>query len=122
MRPEDLSFSTGGKPDGGIALDLKVEAVERIGAETFVYGHHTDAGEILVRVPGRSAPPIGEAITAVASRAKLHVFTRRRPPADRSVGQLGSPRSANFRPSRAENADFLQRFQKLLESRFRLPI
>jgi sn-glycerol 3-phosphate transport system ATP-binding protein len=75
VRPEDLSFHGGGRPDGGIALDLKVEAVERIGAETFVYGHHTGAGEILVRVPGESAPPIGEAITAVAPRAKLHVFT-----------------------------------------------
>ncbi len=75
VRPEDLSFSTGGKPDGGLALDLKVEAVERIGAETFVYGHHLDGGEILVRVPGENAPPIGDAITVVASRAKLHVFT-----------------------------------------------
>ncbi len=75
VRPEDLSFSTAGRPEGGLALDLKVEAVERIGAETFVYGHHKDAGEILVRVPGESAPPIGEPITAIASRAKLHVFT-----------------------------------------------
>jgi sn-glycerol 3-phosphate transport system ATP-binding protein len=75
VRPEDLAFSTNGKPEGGIALDLKVEAVERIGAETFVYGHHDHAGEILVRVPGEAAPPIGEAITAAAPRAKLHVFT-----------------------------------------------
>jgi sn-glycerol 3-phosphate transport system ATP-binding protein len=75
VRPEDLSFGTDGKPDGGLALDLKVEAVERIGAETFVYGHHQDGGEILVRLPGENAPPIGDAITAVASRAKLHVFT-----------------------------------------------
>ncbi len=74
VRPEDLTFSTGGRPDGGLALDLKVEAVERIGAETFVYGHHKEAGEILVRVPGESAPAIGEEITAIASRAKLHVF------------------------------------------------
>jgi sn-glycerol 3-phosphate transport system ATP-binding protein len=75
VRPEDLSFSANGRPDGGLALDLKVEAVERIGAETFIYGSHKDAGEVLVRVPGEAAPPVGEAITAVASRAKLHVFT-----------------------------------------------
>ena len=75
VRPEDLAFSSNGRPDGGLALDLRVEAVERIGAETFVYGHHKDGGEILVRVPGENAPPIGEAVTAVASRAKLHVFT-----------------------------------------------
>ena len=75
VRPEDLTFSSTGKPDGGLALDLRVDAVERIGAETFVYGHHGDAGEIMVRVPGEAAPPIGEPITAVAPRAKLHVFT-----------------------------------------------
>lgn len=75
VRPEDLTFSSAGKPDGGLALDLRVDAVERIGAETFVYGHHGHAGEILVRVPGEAAPPIGEAITAIAPRAKLHVFT-----------------------------------------------
>jgi sn-glycerol 3-phosphate transport system ATP-binding protein len=74
VRPEDLAFN-GGKADSGVALELKVEAVERIGAETFVYGHHNDAGEILVRMPGESAPPIGETITATATRAKLHVFT-----------------------------------------------
>ncbi|MDQ8731897.1 sn-glycerol-3-phosphate import ATP-binding protein UgpC [Bradyrhizobium sp. LHD-71] len=75
VRPEDLSFGGSGAPSGGLALDLQVEAVERIGAETFVYGHHANAGEILVRVPGEAAPPIGEAVTAVAPRAKLHVFT-----------------------------------------------
>jgi sn-glycerol 3-phosphate transport system ATP-binding protein len=75
VRPEDLTFSANGKPDGGLALELQVEAVERIGAETFVYGHHKQAGEIIIRVPGESAPAIGEDITAVASRAKLHVFT-----------------------------------------------
>jgi sn-glycerol 3-phosphate transport system ATP-binding protein len=75
VRPEDLSFSTGGRPEGGITLDLRVDAVERIGAETFIYGHHVDGGEILVRVPGEDAPPVGGTVTAVASRAKLHVFT-----------------------------------------------
>jgi sn-glycerol 3-phosphate transport system ATP-binding protein len=74
IRPEDLSFGDG-RSDGGIGLDLTVEAVERIGAETFVYGHHKDAGEILVRVPGEEAPAIGTMVTANAARAKLHVFT-----------------------------------------------
>ena len=69
----DAALTSGFPPD--LALDLKVEAVERIGAETFIYGHHEQAGEILVRVPGESAPTIGEDITAVASRAKLHVFS-----------------------------------------------
>ncbi|ETR77692.1 sugar ABC transporter ATPase [Afipia sp. P52-10] len=74
VRPEDLSFD-GGPAAGGLALDLTVEAVERIGAETFIYGQHVDAGEILVRVPGETAPPLGATVTATAGRAKLHVFT-----------------------------------------------
>lgn len=75
VRPEDLSFNAGGRSEGGIALELKVEAVERIGAETFVYGQHPHAGEILVRVPGEGAPPLGGSVVAVAPRAKLHVFS-----------------------------------------------
>lgn len=74
VRPEDLSFASA-VPDGGIALELIVEAVERIGAETFIYGQHTGAGEIIVRVPGEAAPAIGSAVTATAAREKLHLFS-----------------------------------------------
>src|SRR5437899_12568481 len=37
IRPEDFVISNDSIP-GGIALDLTVEAIERVGAETFVYG------------------------------------------------------------------------------------
>src|SRR5271166_1368141 len=81
IRPEDLVMSDGAAPPGGITLDLQVEAIERVGAETYVYGvraHQGDApavslrpgdlppGEILVRIPGQSGPAIGERIRAVA--------------------------------------------------------
>ena len=74
VRPEDLTFG-GGNGEGGVALPLTVDAVERIGAETYVYGHHGAVGEILVRLPGENAPAVGSAVTASAPRAKLHVFT-----------------------------------------------
>jgi sn-glycerol 3-phosphate transport system ATP-binding protein len=32
-------------------------------------------GEIIVRIPGAIAPAIGERITAIAPREKLHLFT-----------------------------------------------
>jgi sn-glycerol 3-phosphate transport system ATP-binding protein len=32
-------------------------------------------GEILVRIPGQSAPALGQRIRAVAARDKLHVFS-----------------------------------------------
>jgi sn-glycerol 3-phosphate transport system ATP-binding protein len=75
VRPEDLTISTGNGDASGLALNLTVDAVEQIGAETFVYGSGADTGEVMVRVPGDEAPALGTAIRATAPRAKLHVFT-----------------------------------------------
>jgi sn-glycerol 3-phosphate transport system ATP-binding protein len=87
VRPEDFVISDGTVP-GGIALDLTVETIEQVGAETFVYGARQKdgagiaanpgelaAGEIIVRVPGTAAPAIGARIRAVAPRDKLHLFS-----------------------------------------------
>jgi sn-glycerol 3-phosphate transport system ATP-binding protein len=87
IRPEDFVISS--EPiAGGIALELTVEAIERVGAETFLYGtrqHEVQGvaanpgelppGEVIVRIPGATAPAIGERIRAVAPRQKLHLFT-----------------------------------------------
>jgi sn-glycerol 3-phosphate transport system ATP-binding protein len=90
IRPEDFQISNGAAPADGIALELKVEAIEKVGAETYVYGLRAQPdgvpavsakpgelppGEILVRVPGQSGPAIGEQIKAVATREKLHLFS-----------------------------------------------
>jgi sn-glycerol 3-phosphate transport system ATP-binding protein len=90
IRPEDLAMSNDAAPAGGIALDLRVEAVERVGAETYVYGMRAQQGdtpavsekpgelppgEILVRIAGQGGPAIGERIRAVAPREKLHLFS-----------------------------------------------
>ena len=74
VRPEDLMLDVGAM-NGGLGLDLTVDAIERIGAETFVYGSNGDAGEVMVRVPGDDAPALGSAVHAAAVRGKLHVFT-----------------------------------------------
>jgi sn-glycerol 3-phosphate transport system ATP-binding protein len=87
IRPEDFAISSDTFA-GGIALDLTVEAIERVGAETFIYGtrqHEVQGvaanpgelppGEVIVRIPGAIAPGIGERIRAIASREKLHLFT-----------------------------------------------
>jgi sn-glycerol 3-phosphate transport system ATP-binding protein len=90
IRPEDFQISNGAVPADGIALEMTVEAIEKVGAETYVYGLRAQPdgapavnakpgelppGEILVRVPGQSGPAIGEQIKAVASREKLHLFS-----------------------------------------------
>jgi sn-glycerol 3-phosphate transport system ATP-binding protein len=86
IRPEDFVISSE-KLAGGIALDLTVEAIERVGAETFIYGTRQHGiqgvaanpgelppGEVVVRIPGAIAPAIGERIRATAPREKLHLF------------------------------------------------
>ena len=90
IRPEDFQVSNGAVPSGGVALGLTVEAIERVGAETYVYGLRAQRdgeaavsakpgelppGEILIRVPGQTGPAIGERITVAAPRDKLHLFS-----------------------------------------------
>jgi sn-glycerol 3-phosphate transport system ATP-binding protein len=89
IRPEDLLISSE-TPAGGLALNLTVEAIERVGAETYVYGIRSrqgeaptvsarpgelPPGEVIVRVPGAIGPAIGERIRASAPRDKLHLFS-----------------------------------------------
>jgi sn-glycerol 3-phosphate transport system ATP-binding protein len=85
IRPEDFLLSS---EVPGIAFDLTVDAIERVGAETFVYGTRRrevggvaanpgelPPGELIMRLPGTSAPAIGEQVRAVAPRQKLHLFS-----------------------------------------------
>jgi sn-glycerol 3-phosphate transport system ATP-binding protein len=77
-------------PAGGVAFDLTVEAIEPVGAETYIYGIRSDRGdtptlssnpgelppgEMLVRIAGQEGPAIGERIRAVAPAGKLHLFS-----------------------------------------------
>jgi sn-glycerol 3-phosphate transport system ATP-binding protein len=90
VRPEDLVLSDQPAPSGGVALELTVEAIERVGAETYVYGIRSrpagartansgpgepPPGEILVRIPGQGGPSVGERVRTVAVRDKLHMFS-----------------------------------------------
>jgi sn-glycerol 3-phosphate transport system ATP-binding protein len=76
IRPEDLALSSPGiSSSDAITLPLTVSAVERVGPESFVYGTLDRGDGIIVRLPGTHAPAPGERAVAVASRAKLHVFS-----------------------------------------------
>jgi sn-glycerol 3-phosphate transport system ATP-binding protein len=87
IRPEDFVVSNDTFTNG-LALELTVEAIERVGAETFIYGTRQrevqgiaanpgelPPGEVIVRIPGAVAPAIGERIRAIARREKLHLFS-----------------------------------------------
>jgi sn-glycerol 3-phosphate transport system ATP-binding protein len=76
IRPEDLELTKSGTTAGdGISLPLTVSAVERVGPESFVYGTLDRGDNVIVRTPGTAAPAPGERAVALASRAKLHVFS-----------------------------------------------
>ncbi len=78
IRPEDFTVSSEATPPGGIALDLTVGVVELVGPEIFVYGARAGApaaADVVVRIPGQTAPPAGGTLRVVAPRNKLHLFT-----------------------------------------------
>jgi sn-glycerol 3-phosphate transport system ATP-binding protein len=90
IRPEDFQISDSAAPDDGVAIELTVEAIEKVGAETYIYGIRSPEGdtpavsakpgelppgEILVRIPGQNGPSIGERIRTAAPREKLHLFS-----------------------------------------------
>jgi sn-glycerol 3-phosphate transport system ATP-binding protein len=80
IRPEDFTVSSEVVPPGGVALDLTVDAVELVGAETFIYGTRGGSkpdvnSDTIVRIPGQTAPALGEKLRVVAPRSKLHLFS-----------------------------------------------
>ena len=76
VRPEDLTIEPGETaPADALSLALTVEAVERVGPESFVYGQLVGGASIIVRLPGQAAPALGTQVVALARREKLHVFS-----------------------------------------------
>ena len=74
FRPEDVDIAFDAKtPPGTLVLPATVEAVEPVGAESFL---HCAAGgdRIVVRVSGRAAAKPGDGLRVVAKAEKLHWF------------------------------------------------
>ncbi|MER8479424.1 sn-glycerol-3-phosphate ABC transporter ATP-binding protein UgpC [Mesorhizobium sp. M1163] len=74
FRPEDADITfTAEAPAGALALPATVEAVEPVGAESFL--HCAAAGSrIVVRVSGRASAKPGDKLRVVARSEKLHWF------------------------------------------------
>ncbi|RUZ10767.1 TOBE domain-containing protein, partial [Mesorhizobium sp. M7A.F.Ca.CA.002.15.1.1] len=74
FRPEDADVTFGSEaPSGALILPALVEAVEPVGAESFL---HCAAGgsRIVVRVAGRATATVGNQLRVVAKAEKLHWF------------------------------------------------
>jgi sn-glycerol 3-phosphate transport system ATP-binding protein len=74
FRPEDADIAFGTDvPSDALVLPATVEAVEPVGAESFLHCL-AGGGRIVVRVAGRAKAGVGDRLRVVAMAAKLHWF------------------------------------------------
>ena len=74
FRPEDGDAAFGDDvPAGSLTLAAQVEAVEPVGAESFLYCSSA-GGRIVVRVSGRARAKPGDRLRVIAKAEKLHWF------------------------------------------------
>lgn len=73
IRPEDIVIAEADAPADFLG-QVQVDAVELVGAESYVHGSFADGNTIVFRVPGRSQIGIGEMIRIAAGRASIHMF------------------------------------------------
>ncbi|HEV2897538.1 MAG TPA: sn-glycerol-3-phosphate import ATP-binding protein UgpC [Pseudaminobacter sp.] len=74
FRPEDADVTHGAEaPQGALAIPASVEAVEPVGAESFLYCAAAGT-RIVVRVHGRATARPGDQLRVVAKAEKLHWF------------------------------------------------
>lgn len=82
-RPEDLHIVPAGSEHG---IPIKVDLVEELGSDAFVYGHLEGTGEFtgaievgaveaVVRVPPNSAPEAGSELWFEIDQGKMHAFS-----------------------------------------------
>jgi multiple sugar transport system ATP-binding protein len=74
VRPEDLAVVDAGAP----GLEVVVDVVEELGADAYVYGRTSQAGEdrlVTVRVDSRRPPRGGETLRVAPQTGRLHLFS-----------------------------------------------
>jgi sn-glycerol 3-phosphate transport system ATP-binding protein len=74
VRPEDLHISDA-QQDGSLHAKVRVQAVELVGAESYVYATLPDAQTIIFRVPGRSNIAVDDECYIQADARRLHMFS-----------------------------------------------
>ncbi|WP_439271608.1 sn-glycerol-3-phosphate import ATP-binding protein UgpC [Pseudochrobactrum sp. HB0163] len=75
IRPEGFVLGEGGK-DSLFAADATVDAVELVGAESYVHARLADNTAIIFSVAGRSPVTAGEVLKISADKTALHCFDK----------------------------------------------
>ena len=73
IRPEDIVIADVAAPSD-FKGQVRVDAVELVGAESYVYGSFANGETVVFRVPGRSGIAVGATIAISAGRAAIHAF------------------------------------------------
>ena len=73
IRPEDIEIADENSPSD-FSGEVQVDAVELVGAESYVHASLADGNPIVFRVPGRSRIGIGETVRIAAAQVNIHMF------------------------------------------------
>ena len=74
IRPEDITLADEAPADAAFTGTVQVDAVELVGAESYVHGSFADGTTIVFRVHGRSQLRIGETLKIAAQAKDFHLF------------------------------------------------
>ncbi|WLD99543.1 sn-glycerol-3-phosphate import ATP-binding protein UgpC [Agrobacterium leguminum] len=74
IRPEDITLADEAPTDAAFTGTVQVDAVELVGAESYVHGSFADGTTIVFRVHGRSQLRIGETLKIAAQAKDFHLF------------------------------------------------
>ncbi|MBC2885529.1 sn-glycerol-3-phosphate import ATP-binding protein UgpC [Ochrobactrum sp. CM-21-5] len=75
VRPEDIRILEQDEPAAnGFNADIRIEAIELVGAESFIHGSLSDGKPLIFRVAGRSAHSVDEVVKIGALAKSVHIF------------------------------------------------
>jgi sn-glycerol 3-phosphate transport system ATP-binding protein len=74
VRPEHLEVVDSATDSDGLTLDVTVNVMEPVGAETYVYASFEDGAEIVIRVSSHAHHEPGEKLTLKAAAKDVHFF------------------------------------------------
>ncbi len=77
IRPEDIAAAEApANTDSGFSANVRVAAVELVGAESYVHGALEGGIPLLFRVPGRARLEIDRVVAVTAAAGSFHFFDR----------------------------------------------
>lgn len=75
IRPEHMEVVDSASAGGGLTLEVTVNVLEPVGAESFIYASFEEGGpELVVRVSSHAVHPAGEKLTLKVAPEHVHYF------------------------------------------------